>query len=191
MLAGDCGGTDLGVLGVVGVEVLNGEAFDFDPTDMGLNWDDTINEHLDVELEGSGLLHFCDITIRRHNTTLIRTFVDRWNPETNTFHMPFGEMTITLHDVEQIMGIRCSGRVAWIYEYFPAFQRGMVVGWNGELPRATYRKQLDGLTTLDVRWTPYGLVKDDSVSYYHGCIRFLEFNEAYMPDRVTQQFGRI
>ncbi|GAA0165305.1 hypothetical protein LIER_43711 [Lithospermum erythrorhizon] len=43
---------------------------------------------------------------------------------------------------------------AWIYEYFLAFQRGMASGWNGEPPR--------------VRWTPYGPVKDDLVSYYHG-----------------------
>lgn len=40
---------------------------------------------------------------------LITAFVERWHPETNTFHMPFGEMSITLLDVEQILGVRCSG----------------------------------------------------------------------------------
>ena len=28
-------------------------------------------------------------------------------------------------------------------------------------------------------------------SYYHGCLRFLDKNEAYMPDRVARQFGRV
>ncbi|XP_057533799.1 protein MAIN-LIKE 1-like [Amaranthus tricolor] len=36
---------------------------------------------------------------------LITTFVERWQPDTNTFHMPWGEMTIILHDVQRILGI--------------------------------------------------------------------------------------
>lgn len=27
---------------------------------------------------------------------VVYTFVEKWQPETNTFHLPFGEMTITL-----------------------------------------------------------------------------------------------
>ncbi|GAA0181777.1 hypothetical protein LIER_30282 [Lithospermum erythrorhizon] len=48
MLPGDHGKSDLGVVGVEGV---NGKPFEFDLTDMGLSWDDAINEHL-LELEG-------------------------------------------------------------------------------------------------------------------------------------------
>ncbi|GAA0179887.1 hypothetical protein LIER_30032 [Lithospermum erythrorhizon] len=60
-------------------------------------------------------------------------------------------------------------------------------------PQSTimYQKQLDRLTANDVRWTPYGPIPDDSMSYYHGCICFLGFNKAYMPDRVTRQFGYV
>ena len=40
---------------------------------------------------------------------LISTFVERWQPDTNTFHMPWGEMTIMLHDVQRILGIGING----------------------------------------------------------------------------------
>ncbi|GAB2268156.1 hypothetical protein Dimus_038697 [Dionaea muscipula] len=39
------------------------------------------------------------------NVPLITAFVERWQPETNSFHLPFGEMTITLHDVWYILRI--------------------------------------------------------------------------------------
>ncbi len=40
---------------------------------------------------------------------LISAFVERWQPETNTFHLPFGEMTITLHDVWYLLRIPVTG----------------------------------------------------------------------------------
>ena len=38
------------------------------------------------------------------DSSLITTFVERWQPDTNTFHMTWGEMTIMLHDVQRILG---------------------------------------------------------------------------------------
>ena len=40
---------------------------------------------------------------------LITAFIERWHPETNTFHMPWGEMGIALHDVHVIMGLAIDG----------------------------------------------------------------------------------
>lgn len=40
---------------------------------------------------------------------LILALVERWQPDTNTFRMMFEEMTITLHSVKLILGIRAYG----------------------------------------------------------------------------------
>lgn len=41
---------------------------------------------------------------------LVSAFVERWHEETSSFHLPFGEMTITLDDVVQITGLKTQGK---------------------------------------------------------------------------------
>ena len=36
---------------------------------------------------------------------------ERWHEETNSFHLPVGEMTITLDDVAWLLGIPITGRL--------------------------------------------------------------------------------
>lgn len=43
------------------------------------------------------------------NRVVISVFVEHWYPETNTFHMLFGELTITLNNVYTLLGILVIG----------------------------------------------------------------------------------
>ena len=40
---------------------------------------------------------------------LLTTFVDCWRPETHSFHLPYGEVSITLQDVAMILGLPLEG----------------------------------------------------------------------------------
>ncbi|XP_028066235.1 protein MAIN-LIKE 1-like [Camellia sinensis] len=71
------------------------------PTVQNVRW-----RHL---VEQSGLSVLIDHTYRHGNRVAISAFVERWHLETNTFHMPDGEMTITLDDVRTILGIPVTG----------------------------------------------------------------------------------
>ena len=42
--------------------------------------------------------------------SLLVTLLDRWRPETHTFHLPIGEMIPTLRDVAMLVGLPCAGR---------------------------------------------------------------------------------
>jgi hypothetical protein len=44
------------------------------------------------------------------NNSLISALVERWRRETNTFHFPCGEMTITLDEVSLILGLAVDGK---------------------------------------------------------------------------------
>ena len=53
-----------------------------------------------VRLEG--LLQVLNIDL---DHALITVLVERWQPETHSFHLPHGKMTITLQGMKVIMGV--------------------------------------------------------------------------------------
>ncbi|XP_026421516.1 protein MAIN-LIKE 1-like [Papaver somniferum] len=62
------------------------------------------------KVHASGLSSLAKFPYKHVSRPLISAFVERWYPETNTFHLPFGEMTITLDDVKQILNISVKGK---------------------------------------------------------------------------------
>ncbi|RYQ82342.1 hypothetical protein Ahy_B10g100930 [Arachis hypogaea] len=59
----------------------------------------------------AGLYHLVRLNDRwfRLDEPLVNAFVERWRPETHTFHMPFRECTITLQDVAYQLGLPVDG----------------------------------------------------------------------------------
>ena len=44
-----------------------------------------------------------------YDRSLLTCLVDRWRPETHTFHFPWGEMAPTLQDVSYLLGLPLAG----------------------------------------------------------------------------------
>ena len=43
------------------------------------------------------------------NPTVLTAMIDMWRPETHSFHLPCGEMTITLEDATMILALKIRG----------------------------------------------------------------------------------
>ncbi|RYR16002.1 hypothetical protein Ahy_B04g072985 isoform B [Arachis hypogaea] len=59
----------------------------------------------------AGLYHIARLNESwfRLDDPVVSAFVERWRPETHTFHMPFGECTITLQNVAYQLGLPIDG----------------------------------------------------------------------------------
>ncbi|CAL2257764.1 unnamed protein product [Prunus armeniaca] len=83
----------------------------------------THDSNVDAKVKDVAATHNSNVEVHaepiepfRIDKIVVPTFVERWHPETNTFHMPFGEMTITLDDVSSILGIPVFGAMVALLE---------------------------------------------------------------------------
>ncbi|CAN1837418.1 Serine/threonine-protein phosphatase 7 long form homolog, partial [Linum perenne] len=68
------------------------------------------NELYTPYLRTVGLFGVHELVRMRLDHDLITALIERWRPETHTFHMPEGECTVTLQDVNIISGLPVNGR---------------------------------------------------------------------------------
>ncbi|XP_027940573.1 uncharacterized protein LOC114194505 [Vigna unguiculata] len=66
--------------------------------------------HIETYVLNSGLLPLSNISYETADKGLISAFVERWHRDTNSFHLPVGEMTITLDDVSTLLHISIVGQ---------------------------------------------------------------------------------
>uniref|UniRef100_A0A2N9GDP4 Aminotransferase-like plant mobile domain-containing protein n=1 Tax=Fagus sylvatica TaxID=28930 RepID=A0A2N9GDP4_FAGSY len=62
-------------------------------------------------LQRAGFYGIAKLGFIKMDWALITALVERWRQETHTFHLPHGEMTITLQDVEVMLGLPVDGEV--------------------------------------------------------------------------------
>ncbi|XP_050260986.1 serine/threonine-protein phosphatase 7 long form homolog [Quercus robur] len=67
--------------------------------------DPRIMQHIDA----AGLTGLFKVPDMEVDHALITALVERWRPETHTFHLPHGEMGITLQDMEVMLGLPVDG----------------------------------------------------------------------------------
>ncbi|XP_070002209.1 serine/threonine-protein phosphatase 7 long form homolog [Nicotiana sylvestris] len=60
-------------------------------------------------LQDMGFYRIIEIGRLQLDWSLITTMIERWRPETHTFHLPIGEAAITLQDVEVLYGLPVDG----------------------------------------------------------------------------------
>ncbi|XP_072078124.1 protein MAIN-LIKE 1-like [Arachis hypogaea] len=68
-------------------------------------YDDRVEKHLRF----TGFYHASQIGIVQCQKALVNALVERWHPDTHTFHLPVGECVVTLEDVAIILGLPTEG----------------------------------------------------------------------------------
>lgn len=79
-----------------------------------------------------GLANICRAGLPSIDRALVSALVDRWRPETHTFHMPCGEVTITLQDVAMILGLPIAGHAVTVNQ--TESQNELVERYLGKAP---------------------------------------------------------
>ncbi|QHN91729.1 uncharacterized protein DS421_17g577460 [Arachis hypogaea] len=70
---------------------------------------DRYNPIVEGYLRDTGFYHVSQIRVVQCQSALVNALVERWRPETHTFHFPVGECAMKLEDVALILGLPTNG----------------------------------------------------------------------------------
>ncbi|RYQ97985.1 hypothetical protein Ahy_B08g094063 isoform A [Arachis hypogaea] len=70
---------------------------------------DRYNERVEEYLRSTEFYHVSQIGVVQCQKVLVNALVERWHPDTHTFHLPVGECAVTLEDVAMIFGLSIDG----------------------------------------------------------------------------------
>ncbi|KAH0748111.1 hypothetical protein KY290_027343 [Solanum tuberosum] len=68
------------------------------------------------DLLWKGLYDVVCVGRMQYDRALVTVMVERWRLETHCFHLPFGEVTITLQDVQVLFGLRIDGDAVYMQD---------------------------------------------------------------------------
>ncbi|QHO07515.1 uncharacterized protein DS421_14g464360 [Arachis hypogaea] len=67
------------------------------------------NDSAEDLLRLTGFYHASQIGVVQCQKALVNALIERWHPETHTFHLPIGECAVSLEDVALILGLPTDG----------------------------------------------------------------------------------
>ncbi|QHO16269.1 Serine/threonine protein phosphatase 7 long form isogeny [Arachis hypogaea] len=70
---------------------------------------DPYNQIVEAQLRETGFYYVSQIGVIKGQSAMITALIERWRPETHTFHFPVGECAVTLEDVAVILGLPTNG----------------------------------------------------------------------------------
>ncbi|XP_070011326.1 serine/threonine-protein phosphatase 7 long form homolog [Nicotiana sylvestris] len=94
-----------------------------------------------ARLQVTGFYMIFELGRMQLDWSLITALVERWRPETHTFHLPTGEATITLEDVQVLYGLRVDGQAVALPQYIRSMTRAQFLDMMGHF--TGYRPQGD------------------------------------------------
>jgi hypothetical protein len=74
------------------------------------------------------------LTRFNYDAPLIAAFMDWWQPETHMFHVPVGEMTLSLEDTAMLGGLSCAGQAMGLIDIPTTWQANFLARF-ADVPR--------------------------------------------------------
>ncbi|KAJ1399036.1 Aminotransferase-like, plant mobile domain [Sesbania bispinosa] len=158
-----------------------------------------LTEPLDAYIRGigdnPGLASLINCTHSLVDRGLLSAFVERWHKDTCSFHLPVGEMTITLDDVSSLLHLPVIGRLFSLLAMGKEEANMMLVSLLRVSHQYAFAKT--EVTTM-MYHRVYRLYEAHQVyrpfldvSWYHGYITCGSIVLPHLPERVLRQYGHI